>query len=451
MNIVIVGGGLVGSTLAHKLAEDGHDVTLVESDPHLVRDLSETLDVQIVGGNGTTAATLRKAGIEKAALLVATTDSDEANMVAGLVAGSLFEVPRIVVRLREQDQVEGFAAVSKDHAVDYAFVNPIEAAVDRIVALLEVPGALDVASFLDGQLLVAGFRIGEGSDFAGLLVSHVQLLFAGTPTLVAAIHRGSDWIIPSGVDEIRAGDLVYFAIAREDLEGVLTLVGTLQEERRHIMVAGADRMGLALARRLENHDAKVIVIEADGDVARHAADQLEHPVVVHGAVTDGALLEEEEIERVATFVSLTPNHETNLVAGLLAKRLGAGRAFALVDHPALADLIGEVGIDAVISPRLLAIGLILRHIHGGSVHSVAPLLEDRVELLEAEAVEGSRLVAAPLAQVGLPRGVLVVAVRRGAQILVPRGDDRVEIGDRVLLITAVENAAKLAEFIEGTG
>jgi trk system potassium uptake protein TrkA len=449
MNIVIVGGGLVGSTLAQKLSEDGHDVSLIESDPHLVRELSETLDVQIVGGDGTTAATLRRAGIERAGLLVATTDSDEANMVVGLVAGSIFRVSRIVVRLREPDHEQSFAQVSRDYDVDYDFVNPIEAAVDRIVSLLEVPGALDVASFLDDQLLVAGFRIGEGSDFAGLLVSHVQLLFAGTPTLVAAIHRGSEWIIPSGDDEIRARDLVYFAIARGDLEGVLSLVGTLHEERRHIMVAGADRMGLALARRLERHDAKVILIEADGDLARRAADQLEHPVVVHGAVTDRALLEEEEVERVATFVSLTPNHETNLVAGLLAKRLGAGRAFALVDHPALADLIGEVGIDAVISPRLLAIGLILRHIHGGSVHSVAPLLEDRVELVEAEAVEGSRLVAAPLVQVGVPRGVLVAALRRGARILVPRGDDRIEPGDRVLLITTSENASKMTEFIDG--
>jgi trk system potassium uptake protein TrkA len=449
MNIVIVGGGLVGSTLAQKLSEDGHDISLVERDEGVVRELRSTLDVQVVQGNGTTARTLREAGVERAAIVVATTDSDEVNIVVGLVAGTLFDVGRIVVRLRDSDHEEGFAEVSREHGVDYAFVNPIEAAVDRIQALLEVPGALDVASFLDGELLVAGFRIGSGSDFAGLLVSHVQLMFAGTPTLAVAIRRGGEWIIPNGSDEIRPDDRVYFVFSRADLADVVSLVGAEKEERRHIMIAGADRIGLALAQRLEGHDGKVVLIEADADLAAHAAAALENTVVVHGPVTERPILEEEEVERVSTFVAVTGDHETNLVSGLLARRIGAGRAFALVDNPALVDLLGEVGIDAVISPRLLAIGLILRHIHGESVRSVAPLLEDRVELLEADAVDGSKLVSGTLAEVGLPRGVLVAAVRRGEAILVPRGEDAVEVGDRVVLIASVTNAAKLAEFLDG--
>lgn len=448
MNILVVGGGLVGSTLAAKLSAVGHDVSLVESDARVVRELGERLDVRLVRGNGTTARVLREAGIHKAQLVVATTDSDEANMVVGLVAASLFHVPRIVARLRERDHEEGFSVVSAEHPVEYVCVNPDQAAVDRIVALLQVPGALDVASFLDDRLLVAGFRIAAGSDFAGLLVSHVELLFAGTPTLVAAIHRGNDWIIPHGDEELRPGDLVYFAVDRENLDGVLALVGAGQEERRHVMVAGSGRLALALARRLEDADVKVLLVEEDGERARRAAEQLTRTVVVHGNVTERTLLEEEEIERVSTFVALTEDHETNLVAGLLAKRLGAGRAFALVDNPALVDLIGEVGIDAIISPRLLAIGLILQHIHGARVRSVAPLLEDVVEIVEAEAEAGSRLTSGSLAEVGLPRGVLVAAVQRGSEVHVPRGGDRVEPGDRVLLITTSEKAAKISAFVE---
>ncbi|NIT88996.1 MAG: hypothetical protein GWN82_09025, partial [Gemmatimonadetes bacterium] len=173
--------------------------------------------------------------------VVATSDSDEVNFVVGRLAASLFEVPRVVVRLRNPEHVEGFRALSKDHPGEHVCVNPDAAAVDHIVSLLEVPGAIEVGSFMDGELLVAGFRIQARSDFAGLTLSHVQLMFADTTTLVAAIHREDEWIIPHGAEEIRAGDLVYFAVARDQLAGVLSLVGEFQERRRQVLVAGASR------------------------------------------------------------------------------------------------------------------------------------------------------------------------------------------------------------------
>jgi trk system potassium uptake protein TrkA len=447
MNIVIVGGGLVGATLGGKLAGDGHDVALIEQDAAAVRGLREAVDAQIIQGNGTVASNLSRAGIKKADLLVATTNSDEVNMVVGLLGTAVFQVPRVVVRVRDEDHAESFATMSAGFPGDHFCVNPEAAAVDRILSLLEVPGALDVVSFLGGRLLVAGFRILPKSDFAGLLLSHVKLMFPGTPTLVTAIHRGEEWIIPHGEEEIRVGDLVYFAIARQELDSVLSLIGALQDDKRHIMVAGAGRIGLKVARRLEDVDTKVLVIEENAELARHAADVLGKTLVIHGRVTDQSLLEQEEIERVATFVALTPDHEENLVSGLLAKRLGATRAFSLVDNPALANLIGEVGIDAVISPRLLAVGLALQHIRRGIVHSIAALLEDKVEIVEAEAVSGSRLTSGTLAEIHLPRGVLVAAVRRGDEMMVPRGEARIQAGDQVLLITTTENAARLDAYL----
>jgi len=447
MNIVIVGGGLVGSTLAGKLAGEGHDVTLIEGDPAMARELSERLDARVIEGNGSTAAVLRKAGVERAGLLLSATDSDEANMVVGLLGASLFKVPRVVVRLRDPGHAEGFSLISKENPTEYVCVNPDAAAVDRIFSLLEVPGALDVVSFMEDDLVVAGFRITETSDFAGLLVAHVQLLFAGAPTLVAAIRRGDSWVIPHGDDEIRAGDLVYFAIARSDLDNVLSLVGVEREKHQHIMVAGATRVGLELAKRLEAVDAKVILVEENRERARQAAEVLKHSLVICGNVTDEALMEEEDIDRVSTFVAASPDNENNLVSGLLAKRLGARRAFALLDNPALVHLIGDVGIDAVISPRLLAIGMILQHIAGRNVRSVAALLEDEVEIMEVEALEGSPLTKGKLASVGLPRGVLVAALRRGEKLVVPRGSDCVEAGDRVLIISTTESAPKCADFL----
>jgi trk system potassium uptake protein TrkA len=326
-------------------------------------------------------------------------------------------------------------------------VNPTVAAVDRIATLLEVPGALDVVSFMGGDLLVSGFQIKPGSHFAGLRVSDMQLLFAATPTLVVAIHRGDQWLIPDGAERLEVGDLAYFAIERSELADVLTLVGVPEEQRTRVMVAGASVTGLALARRLEARDGRVVIIEADAERARRAAEELESALVIHGKVTDRALLEDEEIERISTFVAVTDDHETNMVAGLLAKRLGAGRAFALVDNPALVSLLGDTTIDAIISPRSLTIGLTLQIVRGRSVRSGAALLDDQVEIMEIEASEGSRLCSGPLVKVGLPRGVLVAALRRSQKLVVPKGPDRVEPGDRVLLITTIDLARKVSEFL----
>jgi len=236
-------------------------------------------------------------------------------------------------------------------------------------------------------------------------------------------------------------------ILRTDLAGMLELLGAPPAAQHRVMIAGASRIGLALARRLEESERSVTMIEPDVDLARRAADSLGDTLVVCGSITSEALLDEEAIERVDTFVAVTGDHEANLVACLLTKRMGAGRAFGLVDNPALANLIGETAIDAIISPRLLAIGLILQHIPGARVHSMAALLGDRVEILEAEAVRGSRIVSAELSEVSLPRGILVGALRREGSLLVPHGTDRVEPGDRILIIATTESAAKLTEFL----
>ncbi|UCE84648.1 MAG: Trk system potassium transporter TrkA [Deltaproteobacteria bacterium] len=447
MRIVIVGGGLVGSTLAEKLSRSGQDVALVESDAGRIAELSERLDAQVLHGNGTTIRILREAGIEEASLVVATTASDEANMVVGLIAALRFDVPRSVVRLRDPDHAESFARMVESSAGEHVVVNPDAAAVDRILSLLEVPGALDVVSFFDDRLLVAGFRIAEQSDFKGLLVSHMNLLFAGTPTLIAAIHRADEWIIPHGDEDIRANDLIYFAFDRSELESILHLVGAREERGTHLMVGGATRLGLELASRLEQRRSRVVLIDDDPERARVAAERLNDTLVVLGSITNQDLLEEHAIERVSTFIATSDDNEVNLVAGLLAKRLGARRAFALIETPGLADLIGEVAIDAAISPRLLAIGLTLQHIQGGGVHSVAALTEDRVEIIDADAVAGSPITSGALADVALPRGVLLAALRRGADVLLPSGDDRVEPGDEMLFITTTEQADKLSAYL----
>ena len=190
------------------------------------------------------------------------------------------------------------------------------------------------------------------------------------------------------------------------------------------------------------------MLEDDLAVAERAASELSHVLVIRGRGTDQALLEEEEIDQVSTFVALTDDHESNLVAGLLAKRLGAGRSIVLVDNPAMVSMVGDMGMDAIISPRLLTIGQMIQHIRGGGVRSGAALLGDEVEIVEVEVEEGCLLVSGPLMEVKLPQGILVVALQRGEGLMVPRGPDRVLAGDRVLIAVESRKSLELEKFTE---
>jgi len=452
LEILIVGGGLTGQTLAQRLSQNGHDVVVVERDAERARRLSASLDTQVVEGNGTTSRLLRQAGIERCDIAVAITESDETNMVVAMLASTVFHVPRLLVRLRDPDHVEDFQRLAEGREDAYRCINPDTAAVDRVLSLLAVPGAIDVAPFMGGQLLVAGFRIRPGSDLAGMMVQDMSLLFADAPTLVVAIERGEQWMVPHGDEKIAPGDIAYFAIARSDLGSVLSLVrgepsAPPEDRLQRVIVAGATRIGLELARRLEVQGCQVVLIEEDPGLAASAAEVLEETTVVHGRATEQALLEEEEIDRASAFVAVSTNFENNLVAGLLGRRLGARHAFAIVDNPDLVGLIGEISIDAIISPRLLAVSLALQHVRGGTVRTVAALLEHEIEVIEGEVGEQAPLARRTLAEIDLPRGLLVAALKRDSRILVPRGGDSVKAGDQVLVIATSEVAPGVAQLL----
>lgn len=449
MHVIVVGGGLVGSSLAEKLAGDGHDVVLIEQNRELVRELDDRFDVQTICGNGATMPVLLEAGIERCELLLATTDSDEANMVVALVGSSIFDVPKVVARLRDPGHEESFRLIAAETGGERMSINPDEAAVERILSLMPVPGAVDVVPFFGGRLLVAGFVIRPGSEFAGLMLSHLKLLFPATPMLVVAIRREGEWRVPHGEDEILANDLVYFAMDPDELENVLVLLGLRRGVERRVMIAGATRVGIMLAQRLEDEKIPVTLLDANRAACENAATVLQNTIVVHGSATNREMLMEEGADRVESFVACTDDHEENVVACLLAGRMGAAHTFALVDNPALGGLVGELDIDAIISPRLLSVGLALQFARKGRVTAVAALMEDEVEAIEVEATTDSRLVRSPLVELGLPRGVLVAALQRGAEVVVPAGSDQVTPGDRVLLVTTNENSARLDAFLDG--
>jgi trk system potassium uptake protein TrkA len=363
----------------------------------------------------------------------------------------IFKVPRVAARLRESGHEEGFRRIAREPGGERVAINPDMAAVEKILSLLPVPGAVDVVSFFDGLLLIAGFNIKPESEFAGLMLSHLRLLFPATPMLVVAIRRDGRWLVPDGDDEIRAGDLVYFAMDPLELDNVLVLLGQRRADERRVVIAGASRIGIDLAHRLETTRVPVTLIDDRRAACDEAAAALEATLVIHGSPTERRVLRDEGANRAAAFIACTDRHEENVVACLVAGRMGAAHTFALVDNSALSGLVADLGIDAIISPRLLSVSLALQFARKGKVTSVAALLEDSVEVFEVEAVAGSRLIDTRLSELGLPRGMLLVAIRRNGSIFIPTGGDVIESGDQVIVAATTESAPQLDNYLVPRG
>jgi trk system potassium uptake protein TrkA len=445
VKIIIVGAGEVGYHIAQKLSEENQDVFLIDKDPEKVKRITENLDIQAVLGSGTSLHTLRGSGIVDAELLVAATDSDEVNLIACSLARHLSPHILKVARIRNPEYLDEKELLSKDLlAIDH-IINPDSVMVETIISLLTVPGASDVIDFVDGRVKLFGVTIKPDSPFVGR-----QLLsFKGTEErlLVGAIVRGNQVIIPRGEETLQIHDLAYLVGRTEEIPDLFRLLDIQVEESRRVMIVGAGLTGTALARALDQTKINVKIIDKDNERCKRLAEKLERVIVINGDGSDRALLEEENISHCDFMIAITGDEESNVLISLLAKGMGAKKTIAAISKFSYMPLVSAIGIDTVVSPRLSAVRAILQYIRKGRIISVAPLKGEHAETIEAEALETSKIVNAPLSKVNFPQGALLGAIVRDGEIIIPRGDSVVEPKDRLIIFALKEVIPKLEKLL----
>lgn len=447
MKIIVCGAGQVGSNIARHLAMENNDVTVVDQSPDLVRKISDTFDVQGVVGQASRPDVLEKAGVEDADLLIAVTYSDEVNMIACQVAHSLFDVPTKIARVREQAYLAPMWAnlFSRDNMPIDVIISP-EMEVARAVARrLRVPGAFEMIPLVDDKVKLLGVRCEDDCPLVNTPLRQLTKLFPDLNIVIVGIMRDNKAIVPTSDDQMEPGDEVYFVVDSDQVSRAMAAFGHEERTARRLLIFGGGNIGLSLAQEIERDMdwVKIKIIESGQERAEHIASILDTAMVLQGDVLDQEILDEANVSETETVVALTNDDETNILASLLAKRYGCGRAITLINKGTYEPLISSLGIDVVVSPRNITVSTILQHVRRGRIHSVHTLREGFGELIEAEALETSDLVGQPLRDVKLPNGVLLGAIVRDGEMICPGGDTIVQTKDRIVLFAAAEVIRKV--------
>ena len=439
MKILILGAGQVGRTAAQALArEEANEVTVVDVNEEVLRDLQDRLDVRTVAGNAAHPTVLEAAGCAEADIIVALTSSDEVNLVACDVAFTLFRTPTKIARLRAHEYASRPELFRTDGLSVDVIISPEQLVTEYVERLIHHPGTLQVLDFADGKVRLVGVRTGRG----GLLVGHpLRELTKHLPNIevrVVAIYRDGRSVQPDGETIISEGDEVFFLAASDDIQRTMAEMRHGDDPARRVMIAGGGHIGLRLAKTLEKSN-QVKLIERDARRARRVSELLENAIVLHGDAADEELLIEENIDSTDVFAAVTNSEEANILSAMLAKRLGAHKAMALINRPSYTELVESSSIDIAISPQTITIGSLLAFVRRGDVVRVHALRRGASEALEA-VVNGdersSRVAGRTVAQIPLPEGASIGAIVRGDEVIMAHHDTRVLTDDHVILFLA---------------
>ena len=447
MKVIVCGAGQVGFNIARYLASEQNDVTVIDQSAELVSKVSDLLDVQAIVGHASHPDILEQSGAADADMLIAVTYADEVNMVACQIAHSIFNVPTKIARIRQQSYLQPIWAdlFTRDHMPIDVIISPELEVARAIGRRMSVPGAFDVIPLSNDRVRVIGVRCTDRCPIVNTPLRQLTTLFPDLNIIVVAIIRDSNPVVPEPDDQMLPGDEVYFVADSTHVPRAMAAFGHDEKSARRVVIVGGGNIGLSVASELAESSQSIStkIIEIDRENARIAAQTLPSIAVIHGDALENDILEEANVATAETIIAVSNDDETNILASLLAKRYGVKRAVTLINKSTYGPLITTLGIDVVVSPRAITVSTILQHVRRGRIRSVHSLGDGFAEVIEAEALETSPLVGAPLREIDLPDGVIIGAVVHDGAVIIPRGSTIIEETDRVILLATAEAVKKV--------
>lgn len=450
MNILIVGDGKVGYTLAEDLSAEGHDVTVVDSNPEALERAEEALDVLCVHGSGADVKTLLEAGVERADILISVMASDEINMICSMM-GKHLGAKYVITRIRSPEYTDSLSLLQNSMGIDMV-INPERRAALEISQLFRYPFAVDIETFARGRVELAGFLPEESDGLFGIPLKELGGRFI--KVLCCACERDDRAIIPDGNFVIEPGDKLYVAGDLMSITHFFKKLGRNIQRVRSAVLIGGSHISYYLAKTIAGMGVDLRIIEIKPEKCKYLAQVLEDVTVINADGTDQKLLISENLSEMDAMVCLTDRDEENLMAGLFGVREGAKKVIVKVNRQGYLDLIKGMGIDSVISPTRTTANNILRQVRARArgrdsvVEKIHRAVGGQVEALQFTVNEDASYLNTPLSRLRIQKGVLVAVIVRKKQVIIPFGSDHIEAGDTVILMTRTSGITSLEEALQ---
>lgn len=433
MKIVIAGAGDVGVYLARMLSHEKHNIMLMDIKEENLTYANTHYEILTHTGSCSSIQDLRVAGVEKARLFIAVTESEEVNITACILAKKL-GAKRVVARVDNQEYIQDSNEdILKSMCID-EFVYPEALAANEIVASLKMSSAHLIHEFADSDMVLFSVLLKDSSPLIDNTLQEVRKQYPSRAYRAVAIKREGETIIPKGHNRFRKGDLLFIMSEKNSIEEALQLCGTEQYDLKNVMILGGSRIGQRTAQMLQ-HKYNVKLLEIDKEKSFTIADRLPETLVVCGDGRSVDLLREEGVGAMDVFIAVTGNSETNIFSCLLAKKLGVKASIAEVEHTDFIDLAETVGVGTMINKKLIAAGTIYKHTTDTEITHFKQITDAEADILELIAKKNSRITKAPLHDINFIDGATVGAIIREGKDIIAYGDSCVQAEDRVVVFT----------------
>ncbi len=449
MEIVVVGDGKVGGTIANQLSLEGHNVIVIDNNGAVLANSGNTMDIFCIEGNGATAAVLKEAGIQHTDVLIAATSADEVNMLCCLL-GKKLGAKHTIARVRNPEYFQQMNLIKEELGLSMA-VNPELAAATEISRLLRFPSAIKIEPFARGRVEMVELKIPENSSLDGMPLCAIYKEFQ-VKILICAVQREEAVIIPDGEFVLKSGDKINITASHLEIANFFRAIGVFRTGVKSVMIIGGGRIAYYLAKELSGIHVKVKIIERDLKRCEYLCEVLPDSVIIHGDGTEKELLHEEGLEKTDAFVTLTGMDEENIIVALYAKEKKISKVIAKVNKISFYEIMDNLNIDSFISPKTIAAQNIVRYVRAmknsmkdNNVVTLHTMINDQVEAVEFKVKEDSAVVGIPLKDIKRKDGLLVAAIIRGPHIIIPGGNDTIEIGDNVIVVTTKRHLTDLNE------
>jgi trk system potassium uptake protein TrkA len=447
MRVIVCGAGRVGYSIASYLSRENNDVTVIDHDADMIARVNSNLDANGIVGTASSPEILDKAGASDADMIAAVTHRDEVNMVACQVAHSIFNVPKKIARIRNQVFRDPAWAnlFSRAHMPIDVIISP-EVEVARAVDMrLSVPGTTSVTPMTRGNLYLCSVLCEEDCPVVNTPLRQLATLFPDNKIRIVSIIREGKFIVPKADEQMLIGDEVFFVAEKSQLKRILGGFGHEEKEAQNVIIVGGGNIGVKLTEIIkeEHKSVNLKLIENSPDRASFLSEKLEDVLVLNASGLDRKVLEEANIQKTDTLIALTNDDETNILVCLLARQYGCDRVIPLVNKESYNPLTASLGFGAVVSPKAITVSNIMKHVRRGRVKAVHNLF-NYAELLEIEASDAISILNTPLYDLSLPKGVLIAAIVRDDQIIMPTGETTIKPKDHVVIL-AVQGMASQVE------